>query len=189
MPPRPSGELEGWPLDRLDELPDGPWLVAHARPRQEKLLSSVVRRLGTPCLLFLEQRSHTYVGKGVQVNHVPLMPGYVFVPGDSATVRDSLYESGRLVRILPVAHGGALRNDLIDLARLITRSAGPLLVRPEIVAGRRVRLTRGSLAGLVGVVVRRRGHLHLVVNVHTLGTSVAVTCAAEDAELPEEIEA
>lgn len=184
MAARASGQLDGWPLDRLEEMPDGPWLVVHARPRQEKQLAASLRAHGAPCLLFLQTSVKVYPGKGTQVHLVPLLPGYVFVPGDNAAMRQRLYDIGRFVRLLPVMHTGDLRSDLIDLARLITRSEEPLLVRPELVHGTRVQLVRGSLAGLSGVVQRRQGRCALVVNVRMLGTSVSVTCTATDVDLP-----
>lgn len=171
-------------MDRLGEMPDGPWLVVHAKPRQEKLLAATLRTHGSSCLLFLQTSVKVYPGKGTQVNLVPLLPGYLFVPGDSATLRQRLYDIGRFVRLLPVMHTVDLRNDLADLARMITTSPEPLLVRPELVPGTRVQLTRGALAGLAGVVQRRQGRCELVVNVRMLGTSVSVSCAAADVDLP-----
>lgn len=174
-----SGELDGWPEGQLDALPGGSWLVVHARPRQEKCLARQLRLIGTSCLLFLERRVHRYPGKGTQICMVPLMPGYLFVPGGGAQ-REALYETGRVVRLIEVHHADELRQDLIDLAKLVTKVDMPLIVRPELQPGHRVELTRGMLSGMSGVVVRRKGRCELVVNVHMLGTSVAVACSALD---------
>lgn len=179
MERKPSGTLDGWPDGQLDDLPGGQWMVVHAKPRQEKCLATHLRHVGNACLLFLERRVRHYPGKGNQTSLVPLIPGYIFVPGGEQ-VRDLLYASGRVVRIIDVHHGEGLRQDLIDLTRLVTRVDVPLIVRPELQPGTRVELTRGSLCGMSGVVVRRKGRCELVVNVHMLGTSVAVACSALD---------
>ncbi len=173
----PTGIVRTWPFGRIDELPDGPWLVAHAKPRQDKLLAAYLSKRGQPGVQFLEQRTRRYPGKGVQVSEIPLLGGYLFIAGGDDCF-DILYESQRLVRIMRVPNPDQLRQDLIDLARLITTVPGPLEVRPELQAGMRVQLTEGSLAGLSGVIVRRAGVDELVVNVHMLGTAVAVRCSA-----------
>lgn len=179
MAVRTAGTVEGWPEGQLDTLPDGPWTVVHARPRQEKLLAAHLRSHGSHCLLFLQRSTRTYPGKGTQVSMVPLMPGYIFVPG-CGEQRDFLYGTGRVVRLIEVHRADELRQDLIDLAALVTRADTPLIVRPELQPGMRVELTRGSLAGMSGIIVRRKGRHEVVVNIRMLGTSVAVACAAED---------
>ena len=173
----PTGIVRAWPSGLIDDLPAGPWLVAHARPRQDKLLAAYLAKRGPPGVQFLEKRTRRYPGKGVQVSEIPLMSGYVFVAGSDEAF-DVLYASERIVRILRVPDPVQLRQDLLDLARLITTVPGPLEVRPELQAGMRVQLSEGSLAGLSGVIVRRSGMSELVVNVHMLGTSVAVRCPA-----------
>lgn len=179
MPPPCAGMVEAWPHGLLDALPDGIWTVIHVRPRQDKLLAGELARRQVPGIQFLYRHVRVYPGKGTQISMLPLLPGYLFVPGGHE-LRERIFETGRVVRLLEVHHSAELRQEIGDLAALITRVPGPVMVRPEIQPGIRVQLTRGSLSGLFGVVSRRRGRCELVVNVHMLGTSVAVACAAED---------
>jgi transcription antitermination factor NusG len=174
-----AGIVDSWPEGLLSALPVGPWLVVHARPRQEKCLAAQLRNLGAPGVLFLQRRVRTYKGKGTQVSLVPLMPGYLFAPCGTG-LRDVLYATGRVVRLIDVHYAEELCQDITDLAALVSRAESPLIVRPELQPGMRVELTRGSLAGMSGIVVRRKGRYEVVVNVRMLGTSVAVACAAED---------
>ena len=182
-------DVQAWPPALADDLPGGPWSVVHVRPRQEKLLAGNLLRLGVPNLLFLERSVRTYLRQGTQVSMLPLLPGYLFVlcPPERW---DAVYQTERVVRMLHVTDQAALRSDLADLVALVRRAPVPLLVRPELVPGIPVVLTAGSLAGVRGIIDRRRGRSEVVVNVRMLGSSVALTCAAEDvAEVPVEDQA
>lgn len=178
---RLRGEVLAWPPELADPLPDGPWTVVHVKPRQEKLLVSNLRYLQVPSLLLLEHVERVYVRQGRQVNILPLLPGYLFVQAGEEAYHD-IYATERVVRLFNVRHPADLCRDLTDLIALVRRAEEPLLVRPELVPGTVVMLTAGSLAGLRGVVDRRKGRCELVVNVRLLGTSVAVACAAADVE-------
>jgi len=178
---RSLGEVQAWPPGLTDQLPEGPWTVVHVKPRQEKLLASNLSRFGLPGLLFLERSVRTYVRQGVQHSTIPLLPGYLFVVADAMSY-DTIYSTDRVVRMLNVRQPADLRSDLTNLIALVTRADVPLMVRPELVPGTEVELRVGTLAGLRGVVSRRKGHCELVVNVRMLGTSVAVACAAADVE-------
>lgn len=175
------GEVQSWPAGLLDQLPDGPWTVAHVKPRQEKLLASNLRRFGVPGVLFLEHRVRIYARQGKQTSTVPLLPGYLFINAGEEAYHD-IYATERVVRLMNVRHPADLHSDLLDLIALVTRADAPMLVRPELVPGSAVVLNAGSLAGLRGVVERRKGRCELVVNVRMLGTSVAVACAAADVD-------
>ena len=175
------GEVQAWPAGLLDELPGGPWTVIHVRPRQEKLLAGNLRRFGLPGLLFLEHRVRIYTRQGRQTSTVPLLPGYLFVNAGEEAYHD-IYATERVVRLINVRHPADLRSDLVDLIALVNRAEAPLIVRPELVPGTAVVLKAGSLAGLRGVIDRRKGRCELVVNVRMLGTSVGVACAAADVD-------
>lgn len=177
------GEVDAWPAGLLDPLPEGPWTIAHVKPRQEKLLASNLRRFGLPSVLFLERRVRRYVRQGEQTSMVPLLPGYLFINVEPSA-HDTIYSTDRVVRLITVHRPAELHRDLIALAALVARADAPMIVRPELTPGMVVELRAGSMAGLRGVINRRKGRCELVVNVHMLGTSVAVTCSAEDVQEP-----
>ena len=173
------GEVQAWPAGLLEPLPPGPWIIAHVKPRQEKLLAGNLRYFGLGGVLFLERCERTYLRQGVQVSLVPLLPGYLFIHAGPEAY-DTIYSTDRVVRLIPVHHPADLHHDLVDLIALVSRANTPMVVRPELVPGVTVELAAGSMAGLRGVIVRRKGRHEIVVNVRLLGTSVAVACAAED---------
>ena len=176
-----SGVVDANPKTLFAMPPESGWMIAHCKPRQEKLLCAELIWRQVPRGIFYERRLRRYFGKGTQESLVPLLGGYVFCVGNQAT-RELIYRTERVVRILAVPRPLELAQQLNLLAALVTRTHGPLLIKPEIVTGALVTLTRGTFAGCMGVVVRRQGTCQLVVNLSVLGTSVAVELPAETAE-------
>ena len=75
------GMVLDWPQGFSAALPDEPWLVLHAYPRQEKKVIEDLRRRNLPGCAFFERRLRHYPGKGTQESLIPLIPGYLFVAG------------------------------------------------------------------------------------------------------------
>ena len=114
---------------------------------------------------------------------LPLFPGYVFVHmvlGDRLQVQ-TVPGVARLVGFdgtpaaLPEEEIGALRT---SLGRAIQAEPHPYLT-----AGRRVRMKSGPLAGMEGVLLRRKGSFRLVISIDLIQRSVAVDAEAADVEL------
>ena len=178
----PSGEVLAWPGTFDDLLSTDAWQAVHVKPRQEKKLAADAQRMGFAGCLFLERRVRVYPGKGKQVSLVPLLGPYLFLAAPRE-IRFDLYRTERCVRILEVPMPALLSADLRNLRTLIKGSTTPLLVRPEIVAGNRVTIRSGTLAGVSGTVSERKGLAMLVINLPLLGTSVSTTLPADWAEL------
>lgn len=180
-----AGLVQEWPAGFSAALPEERWLVVHAYPRQEKKVIAELQGRRLPGCAFFERRLRHYPGKGTQESLVPLIAGYLFVVGGREE-RDAIYATRRVVRVIDVPHPRELAGDLRSLIALVSVSTTPLVVRPELVPGRRVAITTGTFAGCNGVIVRRSHDFELVVNLELLGTSVSVTLPADYAELAAE---
>lgn len=179
-----SGHIEAWPAGFLSALPTQHWTAILAPPRQDKLLVSALRQRDIHGLMLYERRLHRYPGKGSAEHLVPLLGAWAFVHDCSP---EQAWATGRVVRMLQVRQEAEFVRDLNDMITLLQACAASPVVRPELVVGTRVRIAAGTLAGLYGVVVRRRGHARLVVNLVALGTSVSVELPAESAESAEPV--
>jgi hypothetical protein len=176
-----TGVIEDWPAGFSRDLPDDHWLVVHSLPRQDKKLIADLRARQLPGLAFFERRLRHYPGKGVQESLVPLLGGYVFVAGRERD-KESIFATRRVVKIIDIRRPEQLTADLRCLCVLVAAAQGPFFVRPELVPGRRVVVTKGTFAGCCGVIHQRRGLLEMVVNLELLGTSVSVAMPATLAE-------
>jgi transcription antitermination factor NusG len=113
---------------------------------------------------------------------LPLFPGYVFVRIDQSErvrvlqvpgVLSVVGGTGRQPASLPDVEIDALR------AGLSLRHAEP---HPLLTVGQRARIRSGALAGMVGIVVRRKNSLRVVLTMDLIRQSVAVEVDSAELE-------
>lgn len=111
-----------------------------------------------------------------------VFPGYILVR--LATVNQSVrvLRFPGVISLLPTALSPIAVDDqeIRDLRKAL---ASALPVQPcAYVAGQRVTIRRGALAGVTGAVVRVKGETRVVVGIEMLGRAVSVTIEAADLE-------
>jgi transcription antitermination factor NusG len=113
---------------------------------------------------------------------LPLFPGYVFVRiGGCARVR--VLEVPGVVSMIGTASCPVPLPGLeIDALRA---GLDPLRVEPHplLTVGQRVRIKIGALAGIEGIVIRRKGGFRLVLTLDLLMQSIAIEVDGDDVEL------
>lgn len=160
------------------------WYALHTRARHEKKVATQLRERGiisfAPTVRKLQQWSDRR-----QEVELPLFSSYVFV--QVADWRDvylpvlcltSVLHWVRLNREQP----SVLPDAEIDALRTITANRLPLFKHPYLRIGQRVRLRSGCLDGVQGVLVERKGSATLVVSIHLLQQSVAVSVDGYEVE-------
>lgn len=167
-------------LNRDTELVPS-WYAARIFPRHEKV---VANHLGHPPMetylpLFRAQRN--WKGRRAEVL-LPLFPGYVFVKSSLADRVQILRHPSVFGLVSFNGKPAPLSDEEIDRMRkwLAARSAEPY---PFLVEGKRVRVKAGPLAGLEGIVVRRKGKSRLIATIEALERSIAFELDAAEAEL------
>lgn len=172
MPILPQ-EPDIWPEDLFDQAsPEETWWALYTLPRREKDLMRRLMRMEIPFYgPLIKRRSRSPAGRS-RTSYVPLFPGYVFLHGSEEQRYRSL-TTNCVSRCLQVSDGGLLAQDLRQIHQLICSDA-PLTPEARIEPGMRIRVRSGSLAGLEGVVIRRRGSERLLVIVHFLQQGASV---------------
>jgi len=172
-------EPDVYPEDLLEndaaaESADSTWWAVYTMARREKDLMRRLRGMKVPFYGPLTPRRSRSSNGRVRLSHIPLFPGYVFLFGDGEQRRLAL-TTNCISRVLPVPDSDDLVRDLRQIQKLILSDA-PLTVESRLQPGMRVRVRSGSLAGIEGVVVKRRGKDRLLVAVQFLqqGASVAL---------------
>ncbi len=150
------------------ETCSGMWYVLHTRARNEKATSSDLSRLGIQNFLPLIRYRRLYGGKRRRVE-IPLFPGYLFMCGSRAD-REAALRTNRIAQILDVADQNGLRTDLQHIHQVVT-SEETVDFYPRLKRGVRCRVVSGTLQGLEGVVIRRKGPWRVFVGVAFLGQS------------------
>jgi transcription antitermination factor NusG len=113
---------------------------------------------------------------------IPLFPGYVFV---RLALRDHL----QVLQVPGVAKlvgfnglPAALPQEEIDALRTSLASGVRVEPHPYLTAGRRVRVKSGSLAGLEGILVRRKNSTRFVISLDLVMRSVVVEIEGSEVE-------
>jgi transcription antitermination factor NusG len=157
------------------------WWVLYTRHQHEKVVADVLTAKGFEVMLPLYESIRRWKDRSKTIT-LPLFPCYVFVRGGlnrrlqvvtTPGVHTILFH-GERVAIVPETEIQAIRKAV----------EGPFRVEPHpfLRCGERVRVTRGSLEGVEGVLVRKKNLYRLVLSVDMMAQSVAVEIDANDVE-------
>ncbi len=152
------------PVDTLA----GEWWLVHTKSRHEKALADDLGRKGIGYYLPLVQLERRYGGRSVRVQ-MPMFPSYLFLCGGDEERYVTLM-THRAAKVIRVVDQERLKTELRHVHRVMM-SEEPVNLYPSIKPGRRCRVVRGGLAGLEGVVLRRRGTYRIYVGIDALGQS------------------
>jgi transcription antitermination factor NusG len=161
--------------------PSAAWWVLYTRHQHEKVVADVLTAKGFEVMLPLYESIRRWKDRSKTIT-LPLFPCYVFVRGGlnrrlqvvtTPGVHTILFH-GERVAIVPETEIEAIRKAV----------EGPFRVEPHpfLRCGERVRVTRGSLEGVEGVLVRKKNLYRLVLSVDMMAQSVAVEIDANDVE-------
>ena len=167
-------------IRRATENPS-PWWAIYTRHQHEKSVAQVLSTKGFEIFLPLYDSVRRWKDRNKSLS-LPLFPCYVFVRGGlnrrlqvvtTPGVHTILY-SGERIATIP--------NEEMDAIRAAINSPSKVEPHPFLRCGEKVRVTRGSLEGVVGVLVRKKSLYRLVLSVEMLAQSVAVEIDAADVE-------
>ena len=157
------------------------WWAVYTRHQHEKAVAQVLSTKGFEVFLPLYDSVRRWKDRSKTLS-LPLFPCYVFVRGGmnrrlqvvtTPGIHTILY-SGERLAFIP--------NDEIDSIRRAVSSPTRVEPHPFLRCGEMVRVTRGSLEGVVGVLVRKKSLFRLVLSVEMLAQSVSVEIDAADVE-------
>ncbi len=147
------------------------WWAVHSKSRQEKSIARQLLGMNVPFYLPLVQKTNLVRGRKVR-SLLPLFASYMFVFGNEVE-RIKALSTKRIVRMLSVPDAEQMTRDLTKIHSLIDNGT-PLTVEASLQPGQRVRVKTGSLQGLEGVIMSRRGEDRLLVAVQFLQQGVSI---------------
>lgn len=159
------------------------WYVIHVRSRHEFKVHERLATAGIESFLPTVERLSRWKDRKKLVKF-PLFPGYLFVYLESNhQSRLSVLKIKGVVRFLDSAgEPEPVPEDLIASLKRIIQNDTPLDPYPYLVEGQRVRIKRGPLAGIEGILVKRVGHHMLVLSVDILQQGAALQIETFDVE-------
>lgn len=167
--------------ENLGEEQDRSWWALYTMARREKELMRRLHSMQIPYYgPIIAKRYRSPAGRWRE-SFIPLFPGYVFIYGDNSQ-RYSALTTNCVSRYLVVADGAQLTKDLRQFYRLIQMGV-PLTPEERLQPGCLVRVKRGILAGIEGIVLRREGRTRLLVAVNFLSRGASLVLDDYDFEL------
>ncbi|MGB6689365.1 MAG: UpxY family transcription antiterminator [Terracidiphilus sp.] len=160
---------------------DSPWWALYTRHQHEKVVAEMLALKGLEVFLPLYESVRRWKDRKKMLS-LPLFPCYVFVRG-AANRRLQVVTTPGVHMILSNGERAAtIPQDEIEAIRRTVAGSFHVEPHPFLKCGERVRVTRGSLEGIEGILVRKKSLYRLVLSVHMLAQSVAVEIDASDVE-------
>lgn len=169
------------PRTEMGSCEDQPWWAIYTRHQHEKTVADMLSTKGFDVFLPLYDSIRRWKDRK-KVISLPLFPCYVFVKGGS--------ERKLQVVSTPGVHMMLYRGDQVatipeeEMAAIRTVVEGRFQVEPHpfLKCGQRVRVLRGAMEGIEGILTRKKNLFRLVLSVDMLAQSVAVEVNAADVE-------
>jgi len=157
------------------------WYAAYTSANREKRVAEQLARRSVEHFLPLYETVRRWKDRRVRLQ-LPLFPGYIFV---RLALRDRL----QALQVPGVANlvgfGGTpapLPQEEIDALRASLSHGVRAVPHPYLTAGRRVRVKSGPLAGMEGILARRKHGARFMVSVELIQRSIAVEMNEADLE-------
>ncbi|MFN7993894.1 MAG: transcription termination/antitermination NusG family protein [Bryobacteraceae bacterium] len=172
-----GGSLPEWqPALMANKMndPEIPWFALSVKPRHEKSVQQHLEYKGYRTSLPLQTCWHTRKSGSDWQSRKPLISGYIFVRHDPGNSLHIVATPGVLNLVGFPHSAGAIPYAEIEALERVAASQLPVAQCGYTRIGEPVRLVRGPLQGVEGIVVRDAGPARLVVSVHLLQRSLAV---------------
>jgi transcription antitermination factor NusG len=164
-------EIEG--LEPLDlAMPDA-WYAVYTKHQHEKRASEILAHKGFDVLLPLYKAAHKWKDRTKTVS-LPVFPSYVFLRTKMDRKLEILMTPGVFWLVENAGRACPIPESDIDAIRKITYSGARVEPHTYLNCGEHVRVRRGPLTGIEGILTRIKNRYRVVLSVEVLQKAVAV---------------
>lgn len=165
----------------VDAIAESAWWALYTRHQHEKAVAEMLSAKGFEVFLPLYESVRRWKDRNKKL-WLPLFPCYVFVRGElnrrlQAVTTPGVHavlRNGERVAMIPEGEIEAIRRAMTRQCRMEPH--------PFLRCGERVRVIRGCLEGVEGVLVRKKNMYRLVLSLDLLAQSAAVEIDAADVQ-------
>ena len=156
------------------------WFAVYVIPKHEKCVAEHFRMRGIEHYLPLYTAQRKWKDGSKVTLQLPLFPSYIFAHTSRET-RRRVFEAPGVVSIVGKREYSTIPDSDIEFLRqgLYLNKVEP---HPYVSIGDRVRVKTGALAGVEGVLVRKKTGVRIVLNVDAIMKSVAVEVDLDEIE-------
>jgi transcription antitermination factor NusG len=169
------------PLLSCDTSHEASWFAVYTSSRHEKRVAKQLRERGLESFLPLVEKQHHWTKRATVRVELPLFSNYLFVriaPRQRVAVL-------QVPGVLAIVGRGHTPSPLPDAEMEMLRTSielGRVEPHPYLATGERVRIQAGPMAGMEGILQRRKNELRLILSLDLIQRSVAVEIDAHDVE-------
>ncbi len=160
------------------------WYAVHLKSRHEFKVADRLAMKGIEIFLPQVERARKWKDRKKLITF-PLFPGYIFVhtTRESQNLLQVLKVAGvvRIICTIPGEPDTIPDDQILSLQKLVDNK-GELDPYPYLNEGQRVRIAKGPLSGIEGILVEKLDKHVLVLSVDVLRQGVALTINAADVE-------
>jgi transcription antitermination factor NusG len=156
-----------------------PWCAVYTRHQHERSVSEMLQAKGFEVFLPVYESTRRWKDRR-KVLSLPLFPCYVFVRGAIERRLPVLTTPGVHMLITRGEHVATVPEQEIEAIQRTMQGQFRVEPHPFLRCGDRVKVIRGSLEGVEGVLTRKKNLFRLVLSVDMLAQAVAVEIDAED---------
>jgi transcription antitermination factor NusG len=160
---------------------DSHWWALYTRHQHERVVADMLSAKGFEVFLPLYDSIRRWKDRQKLLS-LPLFPCYVFVRGGLNRRLQVITTPGVHMILSHGDHAAVVPENEIQAIRRTVEGPYRMEPHPFLRCGDRVRVTRGSLQGVEGILLRKKNQCRLVLSVDMLAKSVAVEINATDVE-------
>jgi transcription antitermination factor NusG len=160
---------------------DTGWWALYTRHQHEKVVADMLALKGLEVFLPLYESIRRWKDRNKMLA-LPLFPCYVFVRAESARRLQVVSTPGVHMILSHGERAALVPEEEVEAIRRTVEGSFKVEPHPFLKCGERVRVTRGSLEGVEGILVRKKSLYRLILSVNMLAQSVAVEIDAADVE-------
>jgi transcription antitermination factor NusG len=151
----------------------GNWYALYTKHRHEKVIARNLTYKGFETFVPLYEAARNWKDRVKQI-YIPLFPCYVFFRGDLERRLDIVKIPGIFSLVSSGDRPAPILASEIENIRRAAGTGAHLEPHPFLNCGDRVRIKCGPLAGIEGILVRKKNVYRLVLSVEILGKAAAV---------------
>ena len=159
------------------------WHVIYTRHQHEKIVAQILSSKGFEIFLPLYTAVHRWKDRDKQLS-LPLFPCYVFLKGGMERRTEIVTTPGMYSFVGTQNRAAVIPPEEMDAIRRAVESPARVEPHPFLKCGDRVRVKSGAMAGVEGILTRKKNLYRLVLSVELLRQAVALDI---DAHLVEKV--
>jgi len=157
------------------------WYAVYTSSRHEKSVADCLGHRGVHCYVPLYRSVRRWQDRRKEVE-LPLFPSYVFVQIDLSRKLSVLTAPGVVQIVSFDGKPAPVDESQIDALRRGLLGGNGVKSHPYLKVGKRVRMRSGPLAGVEGILVRRKDNFRLVLSIDLIMRSISVEVDEADVE-------